>query len=253
VDLGLAGARALVGGGSRGLGAAVADALAEDGAAVAVAARESGALRARTGGPAIAADLSTEHGPADAVAGAVAELGGLDLLVVNCGGPPAGTFAEIDDGAWGEAIDRTLLSAVRLIRAAVPHLRGSERAAIAVVLSSSVRMPIGGLVTSNVLRPGLVGLIKTLAAELAPEIRINGAAPGRIRTTRTDELDRAEAARKGQTPEAVRDAHTAAIPLGREGRVAEFGRAVAFLLSPAAAYISGQVLSIDGAMTRTYP
>jgi 3-oxoacyl-[acyl-carrier protein] reductase len=253
VNLGLQGARALVGGGSRGLGAAVADALTGEHAAVAVTARESRALRACAGGLPIAADLSTEHGPAEAVQRAVDALGGLDLLVVNSGGPPAGTFADIDDDAWEAAIERTLLSAVRLIGAAVPHLRRSERAAIVVVLSSSVRVPIDGLVTSNVLRPGLVGLIKTLASELSPEIRINGAAPGRIRTARTDELDRAQAAREGRTFDAVGAANAAAIPLGREGKVPEFGCAVAFLLSPAASYISGQVLSVDGAMTRTYP
>jgi 3-oxoacyl-[acyl-carrier protein] reductase len=179
MDLDLTDRRALVCGGSRGLGAATAAALAEEGARVAVAARESASLRslaATLGAEAIACDLSEVSGPAAAVDAAVAALGGLDLLLVNAGGPRAGTFDEIDDEAW------------RLIRAATPVLRASDVPAIVIILSSSVREPIPSLITSNVLRPGLDGLVKSLVSEIAP-IRINGIAPGRVATRRITELD----------------------------------------------------------------
>ena len=111
------------------------------------------------------ADVSTPEGPSDAVNAAVAAFGGLDLLLVNSGGPPPGTFDELDEAAWQTAIDGTLWSAIRLIRAALPHLRQSDRPAILVILSSSTREPIPGLTTSNLLRPGLAGLIKSLVAD----------------------------------------------------------------------------------------
>jgi 3-oxoacyl-[acyl-carrier protein] reductase len=256
VNLGLDGARALVGGGSRGLGAAISEALHAEGAAVAIAARSSDALRetaARCEAVPVAADLSTQAGVESAVTDAASALSGLDLLVVNSGGPPAGSFLDVDEAGWQRALEGTLLSGIRMIRAAIPRLRESPRASILIVLSSSVRMPIDRLVTSNVTRPGLAGLIKTLASELAPEIRINGLAPGRIHTERADVLDQGQADKSGQTLEAVRAANAAAIPLGRYGRPSEFGTVAAFLLSPAASYVSGQILPVDGAMTRTLP
>ena len=157
MDLGLTGHRALVGGGSGGLGGAIATALRAEGAAVALVARESARLTdqaARLEASAVPADLSTPDGPAAAVTGAVAALGGLDLLVVNTGGPPPGRFADLDEAAWAKAIDGTLLSTIRLIRAALPVLREGRDPAILVILSSSVREPIPGLVTSNTIRPG---------------------------------------------------------------------------------------------------
>ena len=162
---------------------------------MAVAARESASLRslaATLGAEAIACDLSDPSGPGAAVEAAVAALGGLDLLLVNAGGPRAGTFDEIDDEAWRTAIEGTLLSSIRLIRAATPVLRASEVPSIVIILSSSVREPIPSLITSNVLRPGLDGLVKTLVSEIAP-IRMNGLAPGRVATDRMTELDRRQA------------------------------------------------------------
>ena len=126
---------------------------------------------------------STPDGPAAAVDAAVAAFGGLDLLVVNTGGPPGGTFDTLSEADWEQAIDGTLQSVLRLIRAALPHLREGRDPSILIILSSSVREPIPALTTSNVLRPGLAGLIKSLTEELAP-IRINGLAPGRIATDR---------------------------------------------------------------------
>ncbi|MFN8520795.1 MAG: SDR family oxidoreductase [Chloroflexota bacterium] len=257
MDLGLAGARALVGGGSGGLGGAIADALVAEGSRVALAARPSerlDAVVARLGAAAVPApgDLSTPEGPRVAVDAAVAALGGLDLLVVNSGGPPPGTFEELDDDAWQRAIDGTLWSALRLVRAALPQLRASTRPAILVILSSSVREPIAGLTTSNLIRPGLAGLIKSLVPEIVP-VRINGLAPGRLATNRIAQLDAARAASTGEPVEQVRAATVARIPLGRYGDPAELGRVGAFLLSPAASYVTGAIVPVDGGMVRALP
>jgi 3-oxoacyl-[acyl-carrier protein] reductase len=255
MDLGLADRRFLVCGGSRGLGAAIARALAADGARVAVAARDRRALTEsvqQIGGTPIAVDLSTPDGPATAVREAVATLGGLDGLVVNSGGPPPGTFAALDEATWERAIAGTLLSSIRLIREALPHLRDGRDPAIAVVLSSSVREPIPGLVTSNVLRPGLVGLIKSLVGEIAP-IRINAVAPGRFDTERVRSLDAIKARESGTSLEAIQEQTRARIPLGRYGDPDELGRVVAFLLSPAASYLNGVILAVDGGMIRSLP
>ncbi|MBX3030161.1 MAG: SDR family oxidoreductase [Chloroflexi bacterium] len=257
MDLGLAGARALVGGGSGGLGGAIATVLAAEGARTALAARPSDRLDAAVGrlggqGVAAAADLATRTGPASAVAAAVGALGGLDLLVVNSGGPPPGRFEDLDEEAWQRAIDGTLWSAVRLIQAALPHLRASDRPAILVILSSSVREPIPSLTTSNLIRPGLAGLIKSLVPEIAP-VRINGIAPGRIATDRIAQLDAARAAESGASVEQVRADTIGRIPLGRYGDPAELGRVGAFLLSPAASYMTGAIVPVDGGMVRALP
>jgi len=255
VDLGLSGLRALVGGASSGLGAAIATELATEGARVALVARPGERLDQRAaaiGGLAVGADLSTRDGPAASVAATVETLAGLDLLVVNSGGPPGGGFDDLDETTWAAAIDGVLLAAIRLIRAALPHLRESDRAAILIILSSSVREPIPGLTTSNVLRPGLAGLVKSLAAEIAP-VRINGLAPGRVQTDRIAQIDGLRAETTGRSVEEVRLEAIARIPLGRYGEPADVGRLGAFLLSPAAGYVTGAIVPIDGGMIRALP
>ncbi len=255
MDLRLQGARALVAGGSGGLGGAVADALAGEGARVALVARPSDRLSQRAAALdalAIPADLSTADGPTGAVAATVDGLGGLDLVLVNSGGPPPGRFEDLADADWQRAIDGTLWMAIRLIRAALPHLRQSERPAILVNLSSSAREPIPELTTSNLTRPGLAGLIKSLVPEIAP-IRINGLAPGRLATDRIAQIDNARAEQTGLPIEEIRRQTMERIPLARYGDPAELGRVAAFLLSPAASYVNGAIVPIDGGMIRALP
>ena len=255
MDLGLTDARALIGGGSGGLGGAIAQALRDEGARTGLIGRPGDKLQAaakRLDGLAVPADLATPDGAGQAVGAAVDAFGGLDLLVVNSGGPPTGRFDELDEAAWQAAIDGTLWSAIRLLRAALPHLREGRDPAILVILSSSAREPISGLTTSNLIRPGLAGLIKSLVDEIVP-VRINGLAPGRLQTGRITEIDAARAASSNVAVEEIRRRTIERIPLGRYGDPLELGRVGAFLLSPAASYVTGAIVPVDGGMIRALP
>ena len=255
MDLGLTGARALIGGGSGGLGGAIAQALRDEGARTGLIGRPGEKLQAaaeRLGGTAVPADLATPDGPREAVEAAVTAFGGLDLLVVNSGGPPPGRFDELDEATWQAAIDGTLWSSLRLLRAALPHLRAGRDPAVLVILSSSAREPIPGLTTSNLLRPGLAGLIKSLVEEIVP-VRINGLAPGRLATDRIAQIDAARSRSTGLPVEEIERQTVARIPLGRYGDPLELGRVGAFLLSPAASYVTGAIVPVDGGMIRALP
>lgn len=259
MDLKLKDARALVTGASAGLGRAVALALAAEGARVALAARDGDRLQEAAqaaGGVALGVDLAAAEGPRAAVEAALARLGGLDALLVNMGGPPPGRFDELSDEDWARALETTFWSTIRLVRAALPPLQESAAAgrggAICIILSSSVREPIPALTTSNLLRPGLAGLIKSLVPEIAP-VRINGIAPGRVATDRIATLDRGRAERAGISVEDVQQQTIARIPLGRYGDPAEVGRVATFLLSPAASYVTGAIVAVDGGMVRALP
>ncbi len=258
MDLGLRGARAFVAAASAGIGRACAEALAAEGARVVISARGEERLArvrdeiAATGAEAhaVAADLA---GPdaATAVERAVAILGGLDVLVVNGGGPPPGRFDAVDDAGWSRAVEGTLLSTVRMVRAARPALAASGRGRVVAIMSTSVKSPIDGLLLSNSIRLGVVGLAKTLSIELAPErITVNVVCPGMTDTDRIRELDRAQAAQQGRPVEEVAAARVQAIPLKRLARPQEIAAAVAFLASAQASYLTGVALAVDGGLVR---
>ncbi|MFM9135859.1 MAG: SDR family NAD(P)-dependent oxidoreductase [bacterium] len=243
MDLGLAGRRFAVTAGSRGLGFATAQALARDGARVLIAARDPDRTREAVDllGPdalGIALDLAAPGAPATLAVTAREAWGALDGLVVNVGGPAPGRSLEYSDEQWDAAIEGVLLASVRTVREMVPVL--APGAAILVILSTTVREPIAGLGASNVLRPGLAMLVKELSRDLAPAIRVNGILPGRIATARTVALDGADPA--------SRRAQESVIPLGRYGDPEEFGRVAAFLVSPAASYVTGSLVAVDGGL-----
>jgi 3-oxoacyl-[acyl-carrier protein] reductase len=262
MDLGLKGTVAVVAAASQGLGRAVAMQLAREGASVAICSRKQDAIqtaaadiRQQTGVEVVAvvADVSTPEGPEALVHAAVERFGRLDILVCNAGGPPPGGFSrQHDDEAWQQAFDLNLLSAVRLIRAAIPYLRQSGRGRIINMVSSSVKQPIEGLVLSNAVRSGVIGLAKTLAAELAPDgVTVNNIAPGRFDTARIRELDQARAKSLGITEEQARSEAIKQIPSGRYGRPEEFAYLAAFLASDKSSYITGATIQIDGGMVKS--
>jgi 3-oxoacyl-[acyl-carrier protein] reductase len=244
---------------SRGLGRAAADALARDGFRVAICARGAeGLSRAAAemkaaGGDvlAIQADLSRAADVDRVLAETVSAFGGLDVLVTNTGGPPSGPFMSIDERAWMEAIDSLLLSVVRLCRGAIPLMQARGGGRIIHVTSITVKQPVPGLVLSNALRSAVTSLAKTLSVELAAyKILVNCVAPGYTRTDRVVELSGQTAAREGVAPEAVEQRTIAQIPLGRMGEPKEFGEVVAFLASPAASYVTGVTIPVDGGWTK---
>lgn len=252
MDLGLKGLRALVTGASKGLGFATAELLAAEGAKVAINGRDRARLEAAAAGIgayALPADLAKPAAAAELVERAAEALGGLDLLVCNAGGPPPAAFDELDDAAWQRAVELSFLSAVRLTRAALPYLRASKAASVLAVTSYAVKQPVPKLILSNSVRAAAVGLMKSLSNELGPEgIRCNSILPGWTETERVGELLAARAKAKGTSVEAELALQMQDCPLGRMARPEEFARAAVFLLSPAASYITGVALTVDGGM-----
>ncbi|HEX7138715.1 MAG TPA: SDR family oxidoreductase [Vicinamibacterales bacterium] len=260
MDLGLKKKVAMVGGASKGLGYAVARALAAEGAAVSIASRDADTIQRaaetitkETGARVlhVAADLSRADAIARWHADTVKTFGGVDALFANTGGPPSGGPLAFDDHGWQSAFDLLLMSVVRTVRLVVPSMRARGGGAILVGTSSSVKEPIGNLALSNVFRSGVTSLAKTLSIELATDrIRVNTLIPGRIETDRLRSLDEINAKRSNTTVEEHRTRNMAAVPMGRYGMPDEFGRVGAFLLSDAASYITGANVQVDGGLVK---
>lgn len=257
MDLGLAGKVAIVAASSKGLGKATALALAREGALVTVNGRDAGRLAAaaqeirdETGTDVmeVVSDLAEPDSAADLVARTVAERGQLDVLVCNAGGPPPGTFSTFsDDQPWLDAINLNLMSTLRLSRAALPHLEARGSGSITNIVSISVKQPIPNLVLSNTARTAVIGMAKSLATEVAGKnIRVNSICPGSILTDRIRSISEMRSRETGEDVDAILKAEGDAIPMGRHGTAEEFANVVAFFASPAAAYVTGVTVQVDG-------
>ena len=258
MDLGLSNMRALVTGASRGLGYATARTLAQEGCHVAINSRDAARVEAsaqrmaaETGAQVfgLAGDLIAPEVPQQLVSQAVSKMGGLDLLVTNAGGPPPGKFESFDDATWQRAIELSLLCHVRLIRASLPFLRQSANPSVLAITSYSVKQPVPNLILSNSVRLATIGLIKSLALELGCDnIRFNAILPAWTETERVTELMTNRAEVNGTTVEQETARQSKESPMGRMASPGEFARAAVFLLSPAASYVTGVMLSVDGGM-----
>lgn len=259
MEFGLKDRVALVAAASKGLGYASALGLAKEGTKVAVASRsESDIIAAaqriqqETGVETlpIVADVTIAEDLKRMVNETVQKFGRLDILVPNSGGPPTGTFETLDESKWQQALDSTLFSTTRLIEGALPYLKQSSAGRVVVITSTSARQPIAGLLLSNTIRAGILGLLKTLSQEFAPYgITVNNVAPGSFATDRITHLLNVRSKAAGISVEEAKQQMESRIPLGRLGKPEEFGNMVVFLASDAAAYITGQTLLVDGGQT----
>lgn len=250
MDLGLKDRVYIVTAASRGLGHATAQALVKDGAKVVISSRSAEGIAKAVdelgeyNAVGVAADNADPGAPAELIKAAYDNFGRLDGALISVGGPPAGPILAKTDDEWRSAFDSVFLGGLRLATAIAGEL--DEGGSIAFVLSTSAKQPIANLAISNGLRPGLAMAAKTLADELGPRgIRVNGLLPGRIDTERMKELES-----YADDPAAARAGNQASIPLGRYGQPPEFGRVAAFLLSPAASYLTGVMLPVDGGLSR---
>jgi len=260
MDLGLHGARVLVTAASRGLGAATARQFSREGAVVVISSRNLAALQdtasqivEETGNAVFtqACDVTDNAQIEKLVRNAANMMGGLDIIVTNAGGPPAGNFDRFDMTVWQEATQLTLLSAVALIKSALPYLKQSNRAAILTITSSSAKQPFDNLILSSTIRPAVVGLTKSLSIELGKDnIRVNSILPGVTDTERIQELTQARAQQNNISIEAAQASMTADIPLGRMGTPEEFANVAVLMCSPAGGYLNGVALPVDGGWIR---
>lgn len=245
MDLGLKNKRALVLGSSSGIGRGIAEVLVQEGARVALCARNPETLeevRKKIGAElALAGDLSKAGSAKEVLSSVIQKWGGIDILVVNTGGPAKGGFEEITDSQWNEGIQSLWTSAIDSIRAALPAMKSQKWGRILIVTSLSAKEPLKAMTISNGLRAGLSGLTKSIANEIAPYgITVNSLLPGYTDTDRLRELNLSEETVKGL------------IPAGRLGTTREFGSLAAFLASDLAGYITGQSILIDGGATRSF-
>jgi len=256
MDLGLKDCRAFVAGASRGLGLACAKALAGEGARVFICARDAAGIAraaAEIGAAGhAAADVSRPAEVTRVVAEAVAALGGLDCLVTNAGGPPTAPFDKAGDGDWDIAYQLNLMSAVRLIRAALPALKASGRGRIVNLTGYGVKEPVSDLVVSDSIRAGVTVMAKTIATDLAPHgITVNNIAPGPVMTDRLTDILSARAKSSGLTPDEQLRRLSETIPVRRMGQPAEIGDLCAYLCSAQAGYLTGQTIVVDGGINRS--
>jgi 3-oxoacyl-[acyl-carrier protein] reductase len=256
VDLGLRGKTAWVLGGSSGLGRAAAASLAKEGAIVAISARTKDALETAarqieddSGSRCLAVPLDVADSTAipNAMEAVNSEIGPVDILVANAGGPPPGPFEGVDDDTMRGAFELTASSAWHMAKAVVPGMKEKGSGAIIFMTSSSTKEILPNLLLSNMMRAAVVGMAKTMSKELGPHgIRVLCVAPGRHDTPRIEQLDENAASSSGKSVDEVRTANSAAIALGRYGRAEEFGDVVAFLASERASYVTGTSVSVDG-------
>jgi len=261
MDLGLKGKVAMIAGASRGLGYAVARGLAAEGALVSMSSRNEQSIgdaakriaaETYTETFAMSVDVKSADSLAEWHAKTMEKFGGVDLLFVNSGGPPAGPALSFDDDAWKNAFELLVLSAVRMVRLAVPSMKARGGGAIVMSSSSAVKEPVPNLALSNVVRTSVGALSKTLANELAGDkIRVNHLLPGRIDTDRVRELDTIRGNALGKSADDVRETWAKTIPLGRYGEPNEYANAAVFLLSDAAQYVTGATLQVDGGLIRS--
>jgi 3-oxoacyl-[acyl-carrier protein] reductase len=259
MDLGLNGRVVLVTAASRGLGKAAAAAFAREGAKLAICARSDDLersaeeIRAETGARVLAvrADVTRAEDIQRLVQETIAEYEKIDILIVNAGGPPPGSFLDLTPEDWQKAIDLTLMSAVHLCYAVVPHMLAAGSGSIVTTQSYSVKQPLDNLILSNSLRMAVIGLIKSMANELGPKgIRVNSINPAWTWTERVQQLMEDRAARNRSSVEEEKGKVTTAVPLGRMGTVEEYGKTIAWLASPAASFIHGHALMFDGGATK---